>query len=686
MIHHSRRLAPICLLLFAACGMFGGGGPKIPRSQDAWIESILAAEDRRDADDPLLALALEHDDSIVRAFAYRAMERIGDPGKIALILAAARREPDAELRAKAILAIAGTESGRILDAVESFVLDPAFVTRRAVARAIGRAKSDQAIARLFGLMSDSDPDVRAEAAHGIGRRVTADPGAVDPRSLPAFRALAKVATGDTHAVVRAAACYAVGRTNQPEFATDLAAALADADPVVRTFAAAGLQSMALGENERSALRLALADREFTVVVEAAKALERDASEETVAALAALLTGAGGTAAHDSHHVRAAAAKALGGAIAPPAREAALVAVRVALSDPSPSVRADALESLVALATVEEAIAACDRFAAERDGFAAPFLRSRAAAAAARIAGEAGYPIVERLLSDSEPAVKAASLATLPRFASRRAEAETALEAALAFPDVAPRESAATAIAELRLSNLAPRLMAAFEQSGGPEFIEARIAILRAIGSFGKFGLVESLERALDDEEPEVRRVAADEIAKLGGLLPRAVYRVPPASPATPRVGVDLLTGDERPRVEIVTTRGPFTLELLVDDAPRHARVFLDRCRSGFYDGRIFHRLVPGFVVQGLDPRGDGYGVGGASLRSEVNEVRFARGVVGMPDAGKDTGGCQIFVTFRPQPRLDDRYTIFARVVAGMENVERLDVGDRVLYVLMPGTG
>jgi cyclophilin family peptidyl-prolyl cis-trans isomerase len=93
--------------------------------------------------------------------------------------------------------------------------------------------------------------------------------------------------------------------------------------------------------------------------------------------------------------------------------------------------------------------------------------------------------------------------------------------------------------------------------------------------------------------------------------------------------------------------------------------------------------VPGFVVQGLDPRGDGYGTGGPSLRAETNEWRYARGIAGMPDAGRDTGGCQLFVTFRPQPRLDDRYTVFARVTSGIEVVERLDVGDRVSYVLMP---
>lgn len=678
----ARRISSFSLLLAAGCGMFGVAGTKTPHSRDAWIDAILAAEDRRDPDDPLLALALERDDPIVRAFGYRAFGRIGDPSKIALILAAGRQESDPQMRAKAILAIAGTESGRILDAVESFVLDSSFVTRRAVARAIGRARSDQSVPRLFDLMSDSDPDVRAEAAYGIARQVAADPAAVTARSLPAFRALARVATEDTHAVARAAACYAVGRTSRQEFEPTFVAALSDADAAVRAFAAASLQTIEPGAEARAALRDALADPHFVVAVEAAKALERGADEETVCALA-VLVGDAEERRHPSHQVRAAAAKALGGATTVAARESAIVALRVAVGDSSPSVRADALDSLVALAGVEEALAACEKFAAEREGFASPFLRSRAAAAAARIEGEAGYSLVERLVNDPEPAVKAAALAALPKFPGHASAIPAMLEAALAFPDVAPRESAATAIAQLKLESLAPRLVAAFQESSGAEYVEARVAILRAIGSFAKFGLVESLERALDDEEPEVRRVAAEEIARLGGLLPRAVYRAPPESPVTPRAGSDFLNGEERPRVELVTTRGPFTLELLVDDAPRHALAFLERCRSGFYDGRIIHRLVPGFVVQGLDPRGDGYGVGGASLRSEINEVRYDRGIVGMPDSGKDTGGCQIFVTFRAQPRLDDRYTIFARVVAGMENVEALDVGDRVLYALVP---
>lgn len=681
MLSITRYSLALVLLLSPACGWFSGKGSALPHSREAWIGAVLAAEDRRDPDDPLLVLAVEHDDPVVRAFAYRAFERIGDPSKIALILNSARQEGDAEMRAKAILAIAGTESGRILDAVEPFVLDPSFVTRRAVARAVGRAKSDQAIPRLFGMMSDTDPDVRAEAAYGIARRVAADKGSITARSLPAFRALAGVATSDPYDQVRAAACYALSKAEQPEFGATFVAALTDANATVRAFAAVGLQTIETNPEAKEALKTALGDPQWIVAVEAAKALERGATDDIVKALGALVSGEDGSQ-HPSFQVRAAAAKALASATNESIREFALATLRRAANDSSPTVRAETLDSIVQLAAAYEAFAACEKLSYERSGFAAPFLRSRAAASASRIANEAGFPIVERLLNDSEPAVKAAAVAVLPSFKSRATAVATALEAALAFPDVAPREAAATAIAEMKLESLAPRLLAALSESSGPENVEARISILKAIGSFEKFGLATSLEQALDDEEPEVRRVAAEQIARLGGLLPRGIYREPPKSPVAIEVGTDVLSGEERPRVEIVTTQGPFVLELLVDDAPAHSKAFLQRCRAGFYDGLIFHRLVPGFVVQGLDPRGDGYGTGGASLRSEVNQVRYDRGTVGMPDAGKDTGGCQIFVTFRAQPRLDDRYTIFARVTEGMENVERLDVGDRVLYVLI----
>ena len=106
--------------------------------------------------------------------------------------------------------------------------------------------------------------------------------------------------------------------------------------------------------------------------------------------------------------------------------------------------------------------------------------------------------------------------------------------------------------------------------------------------------------------------------------------------------------------------------------------FVKLVRDGFYDGLIWHRVVSNFVIQGGDPRGDGWGGAGYTLRDEINTERYVRGTVGMPKAGKDTGGGQIFITHVPTPHLDGNYTIFGRVVSGMDVVDRIEVGDRIV--------
>ena len=106
--------------------------------------------------------------------------------------------------------------------------------------------------------------------------------------------------------------------------------------------------------------------------------------------------------------------------------------------------------------------------------------------------------------------------------------------------------------------------------------------------------------------------------------------------------------------------------------------FIDRVREGFYDGLIWHRVVSNFVIQGGDPRGDGWGSAGDTLRDEIHTGRYVRGAVGMPKAGKDTGSCQIFITHIPTPHLDGNYTIFGQVIEGLEVVDRIEVGDLIV--------
>jgi cyclophilin family peptidyl-prolyl cis-trans isomerase len=92
-------------------------------------------------------------------------------------------------------------------------------------------------------------------------------------------------------------------------------------------------------------------------------------------------------------------------------------------------------------------------------------------------------------------------------------------------------------------------------------------------------------------------------------------------------------------------------------------------------------VVPNFVVQGLCPRGDGYGTGGRRLPDEINPVPYLTGTLGMPNAGEPhTGGCQIFMTHLPTPHLDGRYTVFGRVTDGLDVMARLQIGDTIQRV------
>ena len=129
------------------------------------------------------------------------------------------------------------------------------------------------------------------------------------------------------------------------------------------------------------------------------------------------------------------------------------------------------------------------------------------------------------------------------------------------------------------------------------------------------------------------------------------------------------------QVVVTTTRGSFTMALLPDEAPLTVDNFVQLSRRGYYRGIVFHRVVPNFVIQDGDPRGDGNGGPGYAIRCEINEVPYDRGTVGMALSGKDTGGSQWFVTHAPQPHLDGGYTVFGQVISGMNVVDSIIRGD-----------
>jgi cyclophilin family peptidyl-prolyl cis-trans isomerase/HEAT repeat protein len=137
---------------------------------------------------------------------------------------------------------------------------------------------------------------------------------------------------------------------------------------------------------------------------------------------------------------------------------------------------------------------------------------------------------------------------------------------------------------------------------------------------------------------------------------------------------------------VLTNKGSFTIELLPEDAPLTVDNFVQLAGRGYFNGITFHRVVPNFVIQGGDPRGDGNGGPGYSIRCEINQLPYDRGAVGMALSGKDTGGSQWFVTHAPQPHLDGGYTVFGKVVAGMDVVDQIVRGDSIRSVSIKETG
>ena len=132
---------------------------------------------------------------------------------------------------------------------------------------------------------------------------------------------------------------------------------------------------------------------------------------------------------------------------------------------------------------------------------------------------------------------------------------------------------------------------------------------------------------------------------------------------------------------ITTEKGTFTIDLMPEDAPLTVDNFIKLARSGYFNGIEVHRVVPNFVMQDGDPRGDGNGGPGWSIRCEINMLPYDRGAVGMALSGKDTGGSQWFVTHSPQPHLDGGYTVFGHVnETDMKVVDNIVRGDRIIIV------
>jgi cyclophilin family peptidyl-prolyl cis-trans isomerase/HEAT repeat protein len=251
-------------------------------------------------------------------------------------------------------------------------------------------------------------------------------------------------------------------------------------------------------------------------------------------------------------------------------------------------------------------------------------------------------------------------------------------------DVIVRATAAEVLGEQPASEANTRALIAALPAGlrDRDLNDAALAILDALAKQKSTAANDAIRTALDSSDHLIRRRAVSLLKTNGvGDFSNRIGTV-----KTRYTDVDyrraLARRGKQVTATVVTSRGSFTIEFLPEAAPLTVDNFIQLARKGYFNGQTIPRVVPNFVVQAGDPRGDQNGGPGYQIRCEVNEVPYDRAAVGMALSGKDTGGSQWFVTHSPQPHLDGGYTVFGRVIRGMDVIDNIARGDVIRRVII----
>ncbi len=663
----------------------GTRGVRIELPSGPEFLEIQSLETTRDLDGGRLLELLEHPDDRVRVQAARALGRFPFPdfgSEVTRALCSALEDAVPEVRYAAAFALGlrgDPDSAGVLSAYRND-RDPQLRAR--VIEAASRVGRPSIHLDLLGGLLDSDLVVRMETAVATARW---DPTGPDADAVD-------------RALVDALRPYEPGEGNrlreprqvEPELAWKILFALsrrsaelgkgafleyASSDhPLEQLFAVRGLARIAPDETTRKALGRVLETRptDWRVAYEAVLGLGRGGGKAPKVLLDFVE--------HDNAHVRAGALAALGSF--KESQSEVLARLRRGLLDVSANARVAALEAMVRLVPASERIELLESFAAKGD----PIERAGAARSARHAAGPAALELLRGLIADAHPRVAGAAVESLAFLDPQTAR--PLLHELLGTEDNGLRLAAVLALREEPSSEDLEPLEQVFEASQGDISTEIAFNVVRNLGEIGGERARDFVRRRLGDGRAHVRRVAREVLEASFGLAPSELGspRGEPFDPGgeVPLAGRDYPRWTHNPMVEVRTSRGSMVFELFPADAPVHVHNFLTLAEAEAYDGLDFHRVVPDFVIQGGDYRGDGNGASpwqGTALRQEFNARKYGRGALGMPrNEDVDSGGSQFFVTHRPTPHLDGLYTLFGQLRVGGDVLDAIEVGDRILDV------
>ncbi|HEX8451531.1 MAG TPA: HEAT repeat domain-containing protein [Longimicrobium sp.] len=681
------RHTPVLLLLAAACAPAASvpgtpaPAPATPRTvaepgSPEVATRLLRLEDRREYDAAALESAAASASAAARRRAALAAGRIHDKRAVPLL---GRLLADADTSVAATAAFA---LGQVADSAAVPLLAP-YVTAQRVATAptvVGEAALALGKIRTPAARTAVESFLLAAPRTGNGVREAVSLALLSvyrfPRPADPAPILPWLASQDT--AIRWRAAYALTRRPDPRGTAALFPYASDLDPLVRSFAIRALTAPladSSGVGQARALSVILAATRHAyheVSVSAVRALGTYAAPESISELERLLGS-------PDPYLAISAAESLGRLAArAPGSAGALRTAALNASAPE-ALRTAAIAALAEVAPAQ---------AREVAGTLARDPGWRIRAAAARAYAEFGdREAVASLARDPEGRVSAIAIEAAVGAAGDTAVApiRNLLIESLGARDVIQRTNALGGLGKLADPATLPVLLDAYDRARADSMNDAALAAVDALGELAKKDASAArsfFARFQRSGDYLVRQHAAAAFGDTmtarawGSALPiegrqQAEYA---------RLAAAYVIPDARPRARIVTSRGTIEVELFGADAPGTVDNFLTLARAGYFNGQEWPRVVPNFVIQGGDPRGDTSGGPGYSIRDEINRHLYGTGTLGMALSGPDTGGSQWFITHSPQPHLDGTYTVFGQVVSGMEIVNRIVPGDRILRI------
>jgi cyclophilin family peptidyl-prolyl cis-trans isomerase/HEAT repeat protein len=616
-------------------------------------------------------------------------------------------DSEARVRRRAALAVGRVGLAAGVEPLTRLLADEEFEVRQMAAFALGLLADASVRPALLKSLDDAEPIVQgraAEALGSIGDRADADAiGAMVQRHIAAG-AIAKIEPDDLsyplappveatrlglYALTKLRAydalaaavldqqgqpvsrwwpvAYSLQRIGDPRAAPTLLTLLGTPGRYTASFAARGLASTKATQ-AAAALREIVTERrrDPAVVIQAIRALAAIQDQTSVPVLTKMVTDRAITG-----PLRQEAMTALGTLIDQRGIDLLLDLV----SDPVPAVRGSAFTALARLepSTFLSVLAGLESDADWN-------VRVAVATGLGSLPSEQGVPRLTVMLQDRDNRVIPAVLNAL--VASKAQGLDKVLIDRLRSDDFVVRATAANGLAEIKAPGAAQALTEAYKASaGGDVTYVARGAALSALAKLDPAAARPMLEDALDDRDWAVRVRARQLLAEQS--VTGVDDKMRPAAAGRPVDSPDwlaIVAPKFSPRAFIDTDKGSIELELTVLDAPLTVSNFIALARKGFFNNIQIHRVVQDFVIQDGDPRGDGEGGPGYTIRDEINQHPYLRGTVGMALDWQDTGGSQFFITHSPQPHLDGRYTVFGHVVNGMDVVDRLVPGDSIRRV------